>query len=219
MVLDFIDMQGLTGFSNFMVNGINQNPNNVQIPNYSGVNIQIFNPMANADGSLVIPSTNVENFGNCCATNPLNSYPPGYYIQNYAQQPKTSPENKTKQITELSENYVKTLEAYLNSDDKELRTMAAKEVIERMKEDKSRKNNEVLIALNNKMLKDPSQPIRFMAMGAIEAHYISGNQETVDTLNKLQNKRKSQNPMTSEDAINASSALVQLTKTMKEIKE
>ena len=117
----------------------------------------------------------------------------------------------------LTDEYVKTLEYYLNSQNTDIRTMAAKEVIDRMKEDKTRKNNPVLIALNNKMLKDPKQPIRFLAMGAIEAQYISGDEETLQTLNQIKSKLNSENAMQSTDAIKASKALVQLTKTTKEV--
>src|SRR5574344_719815 len=145
-----------------MVDGVK----NIQVPNYSGVNIQIYNPAVMADGSTTNPNTTVNNSN--YATNPMPSYPANYYTQNFATQTTEKVENKTKaekkEVVELTDEYVKTVEYYLNSKDKELRTMAAKEVIARMKEDKSRKNDVVLIALNNKMLKDDSQPIRFLAM-------------------------------------------------------
>lgn len=195
-----------------MTNGVSH----IQIPNYSGVNIQIYNPAVIADGATTTPSTTVNN----CSTNPV-SYPANYYTQNFSTNTTKTvvePNKKTKkEIVELTDNYVKTLEYYLNTQDTALRTMAAKEVVERMKEDKSRKNDEVLIAFNNKMLKDASQPIRFLAMGAIEAGYIKGNEETVDILNKLQAKRNSDSKITAEDATKAAKALVQLTKTTKEI--
>src|SRR5574344_2059182 len=97
-----------------MVDGIG-NTKNIQVPNYSGVNIQIFNPTVNADGSSTTPNATVNT--NNYTTNPLTSYPANYYTQNFAhtEAPKEKDAKKKKEITLLTDDYVKTVEYYLNS--------------------------------------------------------------------------------------------------------
>lgn len=206
-------------------------PQTVQVPNYSGVNIQIFNPTVAAPGASTPASTvNSTNY----TTNP--SYPASYYMQNLTQQPQPQPQpNQTiqpvqsvlpvqyiqipptekgsktevREIVELTDDYVKNVETYLNSQDKEIRLIGAKEVLDRLSEDPDRRNDEVLIALVNKMLKDPYQPIRFMAMGMLEARSISGNEETKAILNGIQQKKTQDG----QDSLKASNVLLKMTAT------
>ncbi len=67
---------------------------------------------------------------------------------------KTEEKKKTekRKVVELSDDYIKNLENYLNSQDKEVRMMGAKEVVARLQEDDSRKDDPALTALINKML-------------------------------------------------------------------
>jgi len=163
-------------------------PQTVQVPNYSGVNIQIFNPSVVAPGAAG-PGYNV----NAPTYTTAPSYPQNYYTQNLAQpiQPvKTEETDKKKtekrDIVELTDEYIKTLENYLNNQDKEIRLMGAKQVLVRLQEDESRKDDPALNALVNKMLQDPSQAVRFIAMAALESKIVAGNDLTVGLLQGIQ---------------------------------
>jgi len=190
-------------------------------PNYAGVNIQIFNPAVNAPGSMTaMPQPNSNINSNNYTSNPV--YPGNYYTQNFAQpaqpaqpiQPApvvqpAEPEKKkteTREIVELTDEHIKTLENYLNSQDKQERLLGAKEVTARLQEDKTRRNDDALNALVNKMLQDPYQPIRFMAMGAIESRMASGNDESVQLLQQLQSTQSSDG----QDELKASNALLKM---------
>lgn len=48
----------------------------------------------------------------------------------------------------------------MNNQNKDVRLMGAKEVLARLQEDESRKDDPALTALVNKMLQDPYQPIK-----------------------------------------------------------
>jgi hypothetical protein len=194
-------------------------PQTIQIPNYSGVNIQIFNPTVAAPGSTV-PPANI-NAGNYL-TNPV--YPNNYYTQNLTQSVpqgqtpvKTEEKKKTekRQVVQLTDGYVKNLESYLNSQDKQERLAAAKEVIARLDEDKSRKNDPALRALVNKMLQDPSQPVRIMGMVAMENEMVLPNNKSVAVLKQIQQRETNDH----QDEMQASHILLKITgvKTEKEV--
>lgn len=185
-------------------------PQTVQVPNYSGVNIQIFNPSVAAPGATV-PASNVnaQNY----STNPI--YPPNYYTQNLAQptpvQPvkETGNKKETREIVELTDGYIKSLENYLNDQDKQIRLAGAKEVLARFKEDESRKNDPALNALINKMLQDPYQPVKFLAMGMIDSRMASGNTNTVNILQSIQQQKTKDH----QDELMASNALLRMSET------
>lgn len=189
----------------------------LQVPNYSGVNIQIFNPSVAPPGAYVPPATvNTTNY----TTTPMNSYPANYYTQNLAQNVQVPPSvqgdssqgtnNKKMQkreIVELTDEYLKTMEGYLNNkDDKKVRLMAAKEVLQRLQEDDSRKNDPALNALINKMLQDPSQPVKFIAMAALQSRVASGNDLTVKLVKDIQK----QSTGYGEDSLMASDILLKM---------
>mgnify|MGYP002857791434 CR=1 FL=1 len=92
----------------------------------------------------------------------------------------------TKKIVKLDDNYIKTVENYLNSQDKEVRKMGAKEVADRLMEDSSRNDDPALTALVNKMLQDPSSGIRAVALSLLESRSILGNDLTVKLLKDMQ---------------------------------
>lgn len=189
-----------------MVDNIGQ-AQTVQVPNYSGVNIQIFNPSVAAPGANV-PASNVnaQNY----STNPV--YPPNYYTQNLAQpntvQPvqETGKKKEVREIVQLTDDYVKTLEEHLSSQDNKVRLVGAKEVYARFKEDNSRKNDPALNALVNKMLQDPYQPVRFLAMSAIEQRIASGNSNSVPLLQSIQKTKTTDQ----QDELKASNALLKM---------
>ena len=174
----------------------------VQVPNYSGVNIQIFNPSVTPPGGTApVYNVNAPNYG----STPSNGcYPSGYYTNNWANgnngaknlsnTTSNSTENKTtdkktekREIVQLTDDYIRNLENYLNSQDKEVRMMGAKEVIARLEEDNSRKDDKALNALVNKMLQDPYTPVRILALSALDSRVVTGDDFTVGVLKQMQN--------------------------------
>lgn len=177
-----------------------QNPQSVQIPNHSGVNIQIYNP------SVMTPGTNM-------------TYPSNYYTTNYGPQgqpqqfaapavPAETEKKKTEKrdIIELTDTYIKNLENYLNSQDTEIRLMGSKEVLARLQEDENRKDDKALNALINKMLQDPSQKIRIIALAALNSRSATGDDLTVQILKDIQNKKTADG----QDALQASEILLKM---------
>lgn len=171
-------------------------PQTVQVPNYSGVNIQIFNPSVSAPGGAP-PAQNV----NAPNYYTMPSYPQNYYTQNLAQQPQPAqpqpavvpePEKKKtekREIVELTDDYIKNLENYLNSQDTKVRLMGAKEVMARLHEDSSRKDDLALNALVNKMLQDPSHQVKALAMAALNSRIVSGDDVTKGLLQNIEKQK------------------------------
>lgn len=172
------------------------------IPNYSGVNIQIFNPSVTPPGATPpVYNVNAPTY----QTNPqggMQSYPANYYTKQFAPNPTVgnsqqnitnttnnidnSKKTEKREIVELTDEYIKNLENYLNSQDKELRYMGAKEVVARLQEDDSRKDDAALNALIDKMLQDPYQKVRFLAMAALQNRMATGDQLTAQLLTNIQ---------------------------------
>ena len=184
-------------------------PQNVQVPNYSGVNIQIFNPSVATPGGSPVYNVNAPQY------QVPNCYPAGYYTGQIGGQngqnnglnqnssdtntntnTNTTTTNKTvgeekqkkekRNIVELTDTYIKNLENYLNSQDKEIRMMGAKELIARIEEDESRKDDKALTALTNKMLQDPCPEIRVMALAMLNSRKITGDDYTKNVLQSMQ---------------------------------
>ncbi len=186
---------------------------NVQVPNYSGVNIQIFNPSVTPPGATApVYNVNAPNYGSTTAT---GCYPPDYYTKQFGQNTQTAntTENKTtdkktekREIVQLTDDYIRNLENYLNSQDKEVRLMGAKEVVARLEEDHSRKDDKALNALINKMLQDPSTPIRVMALSALDSRIVTGDDFTVGVLHQMQNSQSGYG----QDAMQASNVLLKM---------
>jgi hypothetical protein len=237
-----------------MQNTIGQPPQSVQVPNYSGVNIQIFNPSVAAPGAS-LPPQNTNNNNNYY-TNPC--YPQSYYTQNMnpasananatatatttaapaqvpapasspasananatatatinaapvaappvqAQEPEKKKTEK-RNIVQLTDEYIKNLENYLNSQDPEVRVMGAKEVVARLQEDDSRKGDLALNALVNKMLQDPSQKVKIMAMAALNSRIATGDNVSVQLLKGIQQ----QSTGYGQDALDATNILLKM---------
>ena len=185
-----------------------QQPQNVQVPaSMSGVNIQIFNPSVTPPGATP-PTYNVN--APCYPSNYYTN-PMGAGAMNGAGQTgnggngsaigantgseKNSETNKTsetetkdgkktekKKVVQLTDDYIRNLENYLNSQEKDIRLSAAKEVYSRLEEDTSRKDDKALTALINKMLQDPSEEIRVLAMAALQGRIVTGDDFTVGVL-------------------------------------
>lgn len=193
----------------------------VQVPNYSGVNIQIFNPSVTPPGGTApVYNVNAPNYG----STPSNGcYPAGYYTNNWANgnngaknlsnTTSNTTENKTtdkktekREIVQLTDDYIRNLENYLNSQDKEVRMMGAKEVIARLEEDNSRKDDKALNALVNKMLQDPYTPVRILALSALDSRVVTGDDFTVGVLKQMQNSTGGYG----QDAMQATNVLLKM---------
>lgn len=202
-------------------------PQNVQVPvppGTSGVNIQIFNPTSYAPGAGTPANYNTNNYTS------YPSYPQNYYTQNYAQpapaavpppvQPQAQQNTESgkkmekRQIVQLTDEYIKNVEGYLNNQNKQVRLMGAKEVLARLQEDKTRKDDPALNALVNKMLQDPYQPVKFIAMAAIQSGDATGNDTSVRLLKGIQQQKS----VYGEDSLKASNVLLKMSsqKTEKE---
>ncbi len=193
----------------------------VQVPNYSGVNIQIFNPSVTPPGATApVYNVNAPNYG---GTTSNGCYPSGYYTNNWgngnngennlSNSTINSTENKTtnkktekREIVQLTDDYIRNLENYLNSQDKEVRMMGAKEVIARLEEDNSRKDDKALNALVNKMLQDPYTPIRILALSALDSRVVTGDDFTVGVLKQMQNSTGGYG----QDAMQATNVLLKM---------
>ena len=186
----------------------------------SGVNIVIYNPSVNPAASAVANSNNSYN-------TPQVAYPPNYYLQQ-PQQPasdsvakaylantsikeddkatKEKEDEKTKKvnIVQLTDEYIKTLENYLNNPNVKVREMGVKELMERFKEHKSRYNDIALTNLLNKALQDGSKNVRFVAMTILDSGYAQGDALTHNLLQKMQSSKD----VYGEDAIYASEVLL-----------
>ena len=111
-----------------------------------------------------------------------------------------------RKIVQLTDDYIRNLESYLNSQEKEVRLNAAKEVYARLAEDESRHDDKALTALINKMLQDPSEEIRLIALSALEGRIVTGNDYTVGVLQKMQQKSDGYG----QDAVDASNILLKM---------
>ena len=94
--------------------------------------------------------------------------------------------NGKKRVVILNDDYIKNLENMLNSQDKSQRITAAKEVFARLDEDSTRKDDKALTALINKMLQDPAQEVRILALSALEGRIVNGDDFTVNVLKNMQ---------------------------------
>lgn len=103
---------------------------------------------------------------------------------------KKTKDKKEKTITPLNDDYIKSIENYLNDSNQKIRIIGAKELLERLKEDENRKDNPSLIPLVNKILQDPSPTVRFLGLTMLQLDYCTGDNETVALLNKIQQENK-----------------------------
>ena len=150
-----------------------------------------------AQGGNAVVNNTIQSPQNGVASQPAAQLTPSDNTTSANTETKQSTETKTtegsdkkktekRKIVELTDEYIKNLENYLNSQDKEVRMMGAKEVVARLQEDDSRKDDPALTALINKMLQDPSQQIRFLALSMLDSRICTGNDYTVGVLKKMQ---------------------------------
>ena len=235
---------------------------NLQVPNYSGVNIQIFNPAVNTvpqQGALqqnsypttmespqvstqapvnsnavapapwaTIPQGSVYNNNNQVNNNiqypqaPQGMQQPAYMAPYpyqmpypaYYPQPITNPQTESnkldiqtekKKVVVLTDDYIRSLENYLNNSNREIRLQAAQDIVKRFEEDSSRFDDPALNALLNKMLQDPQGSIRGIALSLITTGSAQGNNYTAQLLNTMQHNQNNK-----EDALQAAEALLRM---------
>lgn len=175
-------------------------------PSVGAVNIQIFNPTANPQGFYQpvpvgyypynynnfyqLPNPSYQNQGqinpNMNQSMNVNAANNGIAAQAQGDNGKKTEEKKDKPKVALTDDYIKTLENYLNSQDKKIRLMGAKELFDRFKEDETRKDDAALTALLNKTLQDPAETVKFIGLTALDAGYATGNNETAQILQSMQ---------------------------------
>ena len=113
---------------------------------------------------------------------------------------------KEQKIVALTDEYIKSLESYLDNPDDEMRLMASKEILTRLDEDKNRYDDAALNALLNKMLQDPSKLVRISALSAFASQLACGNDYTVQLLQQIQSDPNGDK----EDALQASDILLKM---------
>lgn len=159
-------------------------------------NSNSLNFMPDNNGLNKVPTQNGNN---------LNRNETNIDRQNVKEEGKSKKEEK--EIIPLTDDYIKSLENYLNSNSTKVRMSGIKSVLDRFKEDESRKDNPCLIPLLNKALQDTSPSVRFLALTAIQLGYTKGDDKTVEILNNLVANSKNN---FGEDASMASDALLKI---------
>ncbi len=125
--------------------------------------------------------------------------------QNMQQPPagrKQKPQGPAK--THLSDEYIKSLENYLNNPNSDVRQIAIKEILKRLKEDKTLRDDPALTNLINKALRDRSMVNRTLALSILYGDYADGDDLTIDILKDMQKSNKAFN----QDAHTANSLLL-----------
>lgn len=119
---------------------------------------------------------------------------------------KKEKSDKTKEVVQLTDDYIKTLENYLRNSNKEVRIMGAKELSKRFEEDKSRKNDRALNSLLNLTLQDKSQAIRSIGLAITSGGLAQGDSKTVELLKGMQSSSNSHG----QDALIAAESLLKM---------
>lgn len=197
----------------------------------SGVNIVIYNPSVNPTAGTVANSNNTygapmsypQNYYLNQPQRPATDAVAQAYLANSAikedvksneAKPKTEATQKEEKqeethkenIIQLTDDYVKTLENYLNNQNPRVREMGVKELFARFKEHKSRYNDIALTNLLNKALQDGSKNVRFVALTALDSGYACGDNLTKELLQRMQASKDTYG----EDAIFASEVLLKM---------
>jgi len=105
------------------------------------------------------------------------------------EETKNELKNNKKPAVELTDIYIQQLEKKLNNKDKNERAHAVAELVNRFKEDETRKDDPRLTNLLNMALQDSSKPIVLAAMQSIENGYANGNQVTEQRLQTIRDAK------------------------------
>ena len=199
--------------------GINQNGTNVNGANNNGTNTNGVNSNGNNNGANANGANSNGNNNNGTNTNGVNSNGTDNNSANVndsnansinTNNTNTTINNGTKKekrdIVILTDEYIKNLETYLNSPDKQNRLTAAKEVVARLEEDDSRKDDKALTALINKMIQDPATEIRLLGLSMLNGRKVTGDDYTKQVLEKMQQSKAGYG----QDSIMASNILLKM---------
>ena len=104
-----------------------------------------------------------------------------------AEEKRLEQEKKQTKLVALTNEYIMSLENYLDNPNTEIRLMAAKDILTRFNEDRDRYDDAALNALLNKMLQDPAKLVRIAALSALSSDLASGNDYTIEILHRIQN--------------------------------
>lgn len=183
----------------------------VAVPATGGnVNIIINNPSASLN-------PNGANINNSCSGLPGQAYPPEYYINNnntnnapaaasqtpypsvpIGQQPlnETASADKSKDskkpmkdVVQLTDEYIQTLENYLRNPNPEIKLMGAKELMKRFREDDSRKNDVALTNLLNLTLQSKYSPVKMIGLTILNNGWAQGDNFTRQLLAQIQQSK------------------------------
>lgn len=126
-----------------------------------------------------------------------------------AEQKELEKNGKKTKVVALTNEYIMSLEKYLDNPNSEIRLMASKEVLTRLDEDHDRFNDAALNALLNKMLQDPNKLVRIAALSAFSSQLASGNDYTIQLLNNIKNNPNSDK----EDVIQVADIMLKMAST------
>ncbi len=172
-------------------------------PGTNGLNIIINSPTVATPGSHPMINTNTNCLGsNGSGTNGSASASASASANNQ--------KNKTKNVVALTDDYIKNLENYLRSPNKDLKMYAIKEVVKRFEEDEKRKTNPSLNALVNLALQAKEPSVRFVALSLLLTGYAGGNDVTVQILNNMQQSKEYHG----QEANDAKKALLKMSETV-----
>lgn len=173
-------------------------PNSIPVNNAggaSGVTINIMGASVNPNGA------NIYN-NNASTAAPGQAYDKNYYINNPTQpQTPTVPVGATgldkkddkdlpkKNIVLLTDEYIQTLENYLRNDNPDIKAMGAKELMNRFKEDESRKTDVALTNLLNLTLQSKYSPVKMIGMAIIDGGFAQGDSMTQQLLAQIQQSK------------------------------
>ncbi|MFI3300785.1 MAG: hypothetical protein R3Y28_05125 [Candidatus Gastranaerophilales bacterium] len=179
---------------------------------YTGYNSG-YNTGYNAGFNNKNPNSYNDNLNNSNNNNANNNNRNVENIQNITKDDNDTKTNKKNEkqtekrtIVQLTDEYIKNLENYLDSQDKEIRQMGAKEVLARLEEDKSRKDDLALNALVNKIIQDPYTPIRVIGLSALDSRLVTGDDFTISLLKNMQQQKNAYG----QDSLSASDILLKM---------
>lgn len=135
-----------------------------------------------------------------------NTYTTNTTTNTTTTETKENGKTEKRKIVELTDDYIRNLESHLNSQEKAVRINAAKEVYARLEEDDSRHDDKALTALVNKMLQDPCEEVRVLALTALDGRICKGDDYTVGVLQSMQQNNNGYG----QDAIDASNILLKM---------
>ena len=169
----------------------------------NGLNIIINSPTVAAPNSHPMINTNT----NCMGKGDGTSNATASATANADTGKKTK---KTKNVVALTDDYIKNLENYLRSPNKEMKLYAIQQIAERFQEDESRKTNPSLNALLNLALQAKEPQTRFVALALLNNGTAGGNEVTAQILNNLQQS----NIFKGAEADDAKKALLKMSETV-----